>query len=216
MEIPTLTIESRKAAGSRAATRLRKQGKLPAVVYGHGQDPAPIALNNHEVEQYLKRGLHVVNLKAGNDVQPCQFKDAQYDHLGISLVHVDLMRVDLAQRIKVTVPLEFRGTPKGQIEGGILRHEVSEIEVECLVANIPHSVRVDVSGMALDAVMHVKDVELPEGVAHVLDPEAVVAVVRLPAAVAEVTAAPAEAGPAEPEVIGKGKQEVPGEGEEKK
>ncbi len=215
MEIPTLNIESRKAAGSRAAARLRKQGMLPAIVYGHGQDPTPIALNYRDVAQYLEHGLHVVNLQDGANVQPCQFKDAQYDHLGVSLIHVDLMRVDLNERVNVTVPIEFRGTPKGVAEGGIFRHEITEIEIECIVANIPESIRVDVSGLGLNDVLHVSDIKLAEGMSHTMDDDAVVAMVRLPSAVVEMTAAAPTEGPAEPEVIGKGKTEEPGEDAEK-
>lgn len=212
MEIPTLTVESRKAAGSRAARRLREQGKLPAVVYGHGQDPVSIALSTHAVEQHIKHGLHVVNLDVKGDLQPCQFKDAQYDHLGLHLVHLDLVRVDLTERVQVTVPLEFKGTPKGCAEGGIFRHEMNEIEIECVVTEIPDSIRVDVSNMALNAVLHVKEIELSGGLTHVLDADTVIASVRLPSTATEV-AAPVEGGPAEPEVISKGKQEEAGDEE---
>lgn len=216
MEIPTLTVESRKSAGSRAAARLRNKGKLPAIVYGHGEEPAPVSLNTHDVEQHLKHGLHIVNLSLDGNVQPCQFKDAQYDHLGMHLVHVDLMRIDLTQRIRLSVPIDFRGTPKGISEGGIFRHELTDLEIECLVAAIPENIRVDVSGLSLNHVLHVKEIALPDGVTHVLDGEKVVAMVRLPQAVVEAPVVPVEGAPAEPEVIGKGKQEEPGEeGEEK-
>ncbi|MBX3396383.1 MAG: 50S ribosomal protein L25 [Phycisphaerae bacterium] len=215
MEIPTITVETRKASGSRAAARLRKQGKLPAIVYGHGEAPMPITLDYHDVEQHLKHGLHVVNLNMGSKTQPCQFKDAQYDHLGIDLVHVDLVRVDLSERVRVTVPIDFRGTPTGVGEGGIFRHDLSEIEVECLVTAIPETIRVDVSGLGLNQVLHVKEIALPDGVSHVLDAEKVVAAVRLPSTAVETVAAPAEGGPAEPEVIAKGKKEEEGAGEEK-
>lgn len=215
MEIPTITVETRKASGSRAAARLRKQGKLPAIVYGHGEDPLPIVLDYHDVEQHLKHGLHVVNLNMGSKTQPCQFKDAQYDHLGIDLVHVDLVRVDLSERVRVTVPIDFRGTPAGVGEGGVFRHDLNEIEVECLVTAIPESIRVEVGGLGLNQVLHVKEIALPDGVNHVLDAEKIVAVVRLPSAAVETAAAPAEAGPAEPEVIAKGKKDEEGAGEEK-
>ncbi len=206
MEIPTLTVEPRKAAGSRAAGRLRNQGKLPAIVYGHGQDPMPISLSIHAVEQHIKHGLHVVNLDVQGQVQPCQFKDAQYDHLGLHLVHLDLVRVDLNERVSVSVPLEFKGTPKGAADGGVFRHEISDLEIECIVSDIPESIRVDISGMALNTVLHVKDVSLPAGITHLMDEDAVVAVVRLPSTAAEPTV-PSEDAAAEPEVIAKGKAE---------
>lgn len=213
MEIPTLAVESRKSAGSRAAARLRLKGKLPAIIYGHGEAPAPITLNYREVERTLKHGAHIVNLSLGGNVQPCQFKDAQYDHLGMNIVHVDLMRIDLTQRVTLNVPIDFRGTPKGVAEGGVFRHDLTDLEIECLVAAIPESIRVDVSGLALNQILHVREIALPEGVTHVLDGDKIVAAVRLPQAVSEMPAVPAEGGPAEPEVIAKGKAEVEGEGE---
>lgn len=218
MEIPTLRVAARRAAGSRAAARLRRTGRLPAVVYGHGLPPVPISLDYHDVELHLQHGLHVLKLDMDGEVQPCQFKEAQYDHLGLELVHVDLMRVDLTERVKVNVQLEFRGTPKGVAEGGIFRHELTELEIECVVAEIPDGVRVDIAGLELNQVLHVRDIPLPEGVSAATEPDAVVAVVRLPAAAAVVEEAvkvEGEAEPAgEPEVIAKGKSEETS-GEEK-
>ncbi len=213
MDIPTLNVESRKAAGTRAAARLRRGGKLPAVVYGHGRTPASVSLEYHDVERYLEHGLHVVKLDLDGNVQPCQFKAAQYDHLGSTLVHVDLVRVDLTERVKVTVQIEFRGKPKGAEAGGVFRHEMTELEIECVVAEIPESVRVDISELDLDDVIHAKDVAIPEGMTIAGDPEAVVGVVRLPAVVAEPEPTEGEgegeegAAAAEPEVITKGKPE---------
>ncbi len=215
MEIPTLKAQPRSAAGSRAAVRLRQDGKLPAILYGQALDPLAIALNCHDVQLHLEHGVHVVQLEMEGKLQPCQFKDAQYDHLGAALVHVDLMRVDLTQRLKFAVRLEFRGTPKGVAAGGIFHHEMTELEIECLISEIPDSLRVDVGDMELNQVLYVKDLKLPERVSAVTDPESVVAVIRLPAAAPTVeAAAPVEgAAAAEPEVIAKGKVEE--EGEEK-
>ncbi len=212
MDIPTLIIESRKAAGSRAAARLRRDGKLPAIVYGHGRTPASISLTYRDVETYLEHGLHVVKLDMDGKVQPCQFKAAQYDHLGSTLVHVDLIRVDLTERVKVTVQLDFRGTAKGTEAGGVFRHELTEIEIECVVAEIPESIRVDISELDLDEVIHAKDLVLPEGAMIAGDVEAVVGVVRLPTAVDESEPTEGEGGEegaagSEPEVIAKGKPE---------
>lgn len=216
MEIPTLKVESRTAAGSRAAARLRRTGRLPAVLYGHGRDPVSIALDYHDVEQQMQHGHHVIKLDMEGKVQPCQFKDAQYDYLGSTLVHIDLVRVDLTERVKVTVPLDFRGSPKGVVDGGVFHHEVTDIEIECVVAEIPESIRVDISNLELDQVLYVKDIQLPEGMVAVGDPESVIAVIRLPATAPVVEEAPVEgeATTSEPEVIAKGKAEEES-GEEK-
>ncbi|MCB9852021.1 MAG: 50S ribosomal protein L25 [Phycisphaerales bacterium] len=208
MEIPTITVESRKAAGSRAAARLRKDGKLPAILYGHERDPATLALNYKEVEQLIFGGVHVVNLTMAGKSQACQFKDAQWDHLGKHLIHVDMLRVDLNERVKVTVHLDYRGTPAGAAEGGVLHHAMNEIEIECVVSGIPEAIRLDVSGMKLDDVLHIKDVPLPEGITHVMDADAVVASLKLPVEAPEVGAEAAEGETAEPEVIAKGKEKT--------
>ena len=105
MEIPTIKAEPRKAAGSRAATRLRRVGKLPGVVYGHKQDTVPILLDRHDLELHLEHGAHLLQVDMGGKAQPCLIKDAQYDHLGSTLVHIDLARVDLNERVKVRVPV---------------------------------------------------------------------------------------------------------------
>lgn len=211
MEIPTLKAEQRQVAGSRAAARLRRAGKLPAIVYGHQRDPEPVTLDYHDVELQIQHGSHVVNLDLQGRVQPCLLKDAQYDHLGVKLLHMDLTRVDLNERVTVSVPVELRGTPKGVSEsGGVLRQELVDLELECPVIAIPERIRVDVSHLELDDVLHVRDVPLDAGFAAMNDPETVVATVRPP----QVEAAPAPvaeegetAAGAEPEVIAKGKEE---------
>ena len=213
MDIPTVKAESRKAAGSRAATRLRNSGKLPAVVYGHKQDPVAISLDRHDMERHMGHGAHLLQVEMSGKLQPCLVKEAQYDHLGATLVHLDLARVDLNERVKVLVPIELRGTPKGVGEGGVLNHELPDIEIECIVAKIPERIRVDVSDMKLHSVMYVKDLKLEAGMTAVSDSEKVVATVRPPQVHAEAAvpgAAPVE-GATEPEVIAKGKIEEEGE-----
>ncbi|MFQ5411384.1 MAG: 50S ribosomal protein L25 [Phycisphaerae bacterium] len=215
MEIPTLSVEPRKAAGSRATARLRRGGKLPAILYGHGREAATLSLDTHDVEQQLEHGMHIVNLNMDGTVQACQFKDVQYDYLGTNPIHVDLIRVDLSERITLNVSLEFRGTPEGVGEGGVFRHELTDIEIACVVSEIPDSIRVDISHLGLDQILYVKDIELPEGMTAVTDPEAVVGMVRLPIAAPETPVAEeGEAPIAEPEVISKGKAEEES-GEEK-
>ncbi|RIK66211.1 MAG: 50S ribosomal protein L25 [Planctomycetota bacterium] len=214
--IPTLKAEPRKVAGGRAAARLRKAGKLPAIVYGHKQEPEPVTLDYHAVELELKGGAHLVTLDIGGRSQPCLFKDAQYDHLGATLLHMDLTRVDLNERVKVRVPLELRGTPKGVGEGGVLRQELMELEVECLVTSIPDVIRENVSELPLNAVLHVKELHLDSGITAITDGDTVVATVRVPAVHEEIPAAAPAEGAAEPEVIAKGKVETEGEGEAEK
>lgn len=211
MEIPTVKAASRKSAGSRAAARLRKAGKLPAVVYGHKENPISVTLDRHDVEQHLSHGAHLVNLEMEGGTQPCLIKDAQYDYLGVALVHLDLARVSLTERVRVKVPLELRGTPRGAGEGGVLRQELMEIEIECTVSSIPEHVRFNVADMALNQVLHVKELTLDGGMKAMNDPETVVATCRIPLVKVEAEPGAAVAPTAaEPEVIAKGKIEEEG------
>ena len=191
------------------ATEVVHDGKWAPILYGHGVDPNPLTLDYKEVERMIEDGYHVVKLAMGGKEQPCQFKDAQWDHLGKHLIHVDMLRVDLNERVSVNVPIEYRGTAPGVSEGGVMHHELNQIEIECMVSSIPETIRVDVSEMKLDDVMHVRDVKLPDGMTHVMDEDAVVATVKLPTVVEEPVAVEGEEGEvAEPEVIAKGKEKT--------
>jgi large subunit ribosomal protein L25 len=150
-----------------------------------------------------------VNLQIGGKTQPCLFKDAQYDYLGATLLHLDLARVDLNERVKVHVPIELRGTPAGVKEGGVLRQELKDLEIECLVTHIPENLRVSVENLGLNEVLYARDIELAEGMVTTQDPDSVVATVRPPLVAEEPTeTAATEGASAEPEVIAKGKEEA--------
>jgi large subunit ribosomal protein L25 len=215
MQIAQLPAEKREAQGTRASRRLRKDGKLPAIIYGHGQTPENITIPVRELNMVLEHGAHLVELKVNGAAQQCLIKDVQYDHLGIVPVHADFARVDLNERVKVRVPLDFRGTPVGVNEGGLLDHDMVDIEIECLVTEIPDSLRVNVAELKLGQNLHVRELELPANVKAISPPEAIVASVR--AKTAEVVAtAPTEEGPTQPEIIGrKEKVEEGEEGEDK-
>ncbi len=217
MELASLKGESRTVAGSRAAARLRKSGKVPGIVYGHGETPLPVMVSLHDLEQLLHHGAHLLELDLSGNKHRVLIKEVQYDHLGMTPVHVDLARVSLEDRVKVTVSLEFRGTPKGVKEGGILDQTVSDLEIECLVTEIPERIRIDVSEMAIGDSLHISDVVLPAGVRALGSPEVVVCTVRAPVTEEAAAAAPEGEGPAEPELIGrKEKAEEEEKAEEKK
>lgn len=214
MQIASIAAEKRVASGTRAARRLRKQGKLPGIVYGHGQDPEPVQVNARDLKNLVDHGAHLVELQLNGSSQQVLIKDVQFDHLGIDLMHVDFARVDLTERVKVKVPLDFRGTPIGVNEGGLLEHDLVDIEVECLVSEIPESIRVNVADLHLGQSLHVREIAFPPNVTPVTPPDAIVASVRAKAAAVEVM--PEEEAAAAPEIIGrKEKAEEGEEGKEK-
>lgn len=201
----TVVAESRTQTGSRANKRLRDAGKLPGVIYGHKEAVVPVTLPKKEVVNHLHHGAHVFSLQLDGKSENCLVKEVQYDHLGLEVIHVDFARVSLDEKVEVTVPLELKGTPKGEEDGGVLQQIVSDIEIECVVTEIPDAIRYNVSEMKLDDVLHLKDIPLPAGVRALQDEDLIIATCA-EVAEAESTEA-AEAETAEPEVIGKAKEE---------
>jgi large subunit ribosomal protein L25 len=212
-----LTAKVRGELGSRKNKRLRDAGFVPGVIYGHKEAVVPVTLPKRELVGYLDHGAHLFALSLEGKNENVLVKDVQYDHLGIEVLHVDFARVDLNERVEVTVPLVLKGDPKGEEEGGVLQQIIVDLEIECLVTQIPDEIRHNVSEMALDDVLHIKDLQLPEGVRAMQDPELIVATVK--EIKEEVAADVVEAaGAAEPEVIGKKPEEgdEAAEGAEKK
>lgn len=218
-EATTITISGKtrqdKDRGKKANQRMRKSGWLPGVIYGHKQDPVAVLLPTRDLELALRKGAHVLTIDLGGAQEQVLVKEVQFDHLGSLMIHVDMARVDLNERVKVMVQIVLRGTPKGATEGGVLDQVLGQMEVECVVTQIPESLRVNVADLGVGQALHLKDVPLPEGIVAMGDAETVVAVCRVlgeePAPEAAVAAE--EGGAMEPEVITRGKVEEE-EGEE--
>ncbi len=200
--------QDRKPHGSREARRMRRQGLLPAVLYGHKEATLSVTLPLLEVEKAIRHGAHVVDLQAGGKTEKALIRDAQWDHLGKHLLHVDFARVSEDERIVIDVPLETRGTPIGINEGGVLDQPLHTLKVECLAIAVPDRIRVNVAELKLGQSLKVKDLVLPEGVRAMTDGDVVVVHVALKQVEVEAPA-PAAAAPeaAEPEVIGRPKLE---------
>src|SRR5688500_355787 len=204
----SVTAKPRSELGSRANKRLRDSGFIPGVIYGHKEAVVPVTLPKKEVAGFLAKGAHVFDIALDGKSEKVLVKEVQYDHLGQELLHVDFARVSLDEKVEVTVPLELKGEPKGEAEGGVLQQIVAELEVECLVTDIPDRIIHNVSEMNVDDALHIKDLKLPPGVRALQDEDLIVAMVKV---IEEEEVAPAaEAETAEPEVIGR----KPEEGEE--
>jgi large subunit ribosomal protein L25 len=200
--------EPRQPKGTTGARRLRRQGLVPAVVYGHGEETLSISLPRAELVNAIRHGVRVIDLRAGNKEEKALIKDVQWDHLGKELLHVDFARVSMDERIVVSVPLELRGTAPGVNAGGVLDQPIHSVSVECLAISIPESIRVNIHELQIDSAIHVRDLVLPPGVKVMTDPDAIVVHVTAPVAEPEPAAAAAEAPTAaEPEVIGRPKPE---------
>lgn len=202
-----LKATKRDNIGSRAAQSLRKEGLIPGVIYGHGLETQSVTLQKHEMELAILHGERLLEVDCEGNKENVLIKELQYDTFGQHILHVDLTRVNLDDRIEVTVQVTLRGTPEGvSSEGGMLQHLVSEVHVECLAGAIPADITVLVRDMKVGDNLTAGDLPLPDGAKLLGDPAAIVASVRV---VAEEEEAPAEVeeGGAEPEVIGEKKEE---------
>ncbi|MDD4888648.1 MAG: 50S ribosomal protein L25 [Phycisphaerae bacterium] len=208
MESAIVKGEKRDPAGRRAASRLRKKGLVPGIIYGHGETPVPVAVNGEQLTEQLHGGALLVDLEMDGATTKLLVKDVQYDHMNSNITHVDLARVSMDERVTVTIPIRFRGTPVGvKLDGGQLLTPLPQVEVECLVIAIPTEIRVNVAELKIGDQVTVKQLELPEGVKVLANPDQVVAVCAEPMKEEVVVAAPGEVGAVEPEVIGKKEEE---------
>jgi large subunit ribosomal protein L25 len=197
-----LVSKPRQVHGTHAARRLRRQGLVPAVVYGHKEAVLSVVLAREDLLKALRHGARVVDLQADGKEEKALIREVQYDHLGQEVLHVDFARVSADERIVIQVPLELRGTAPGATAGGLLDQPLHTLEVECLALSVPESIRVNISELQIGSMIHVRELKLPEGVKAMADPEAIVVQVKAPQVEAEApAAAPAET--AEPEVIGR-------------
>jgi large subunit ribosomal protein L25 len=211
----TLEVVRRESSGKSVAGKLRREGKIPAVVYGARREAVPIVVDRKAVSELIQKSQHGVRsiflLKmAGTDQQRhAMIKDIQIDPITRKMTHIDFMRVLMDEVVRITIPVHVIGTAIGVKQGGLLDHQVRDLHVECLPTAIPDAIDIDISDLDVHKYFRVADLKLPEGVKVLDDPDRVVVGVTVARAeVAEVTAVPAEEGavPAEPEVISKGKK----------
>jgi large subunit ribosomal protein L25 len=173
-ETIVLKAEVREEVGTEHAKKLRQQGRLPAIVYGHKQEPQAISLNLHDFTEGLHHGRRLIDVQLGRKKETLLIKDLQYDHLGKYVIHADLVRVNLTEMVKVTVPIEQRGTPKGSHEGGMIDEHLDHLEIECKVSDIPEVIPISVKDMGVGDSINARDVQLPEGAKLITDPNALV------------------------------------------
>ncbi len=171
MEFITLSTESRTRTGKGVARSLRREGKIPAVLYGRDTDTRMLTVNVAELENNLKKhsaALSVFQLKvqddAGQSEQLAMLKELQDDPVTGQLQHADFYRIDLNRKVSVQVPLSVVGKSKGVELGGVLQIVRRELPVLCLPDKIPHSIEVDVTDVGVGEALHVEDLRLDEGV----------------------------------------------------
>lgn len=208
----TLQAETRSSRGKRNAKRLRAAGKVPAVLYGHGEKTVSLAIPAEQLTAAVRHGSRVVDLK-GAVSDSALVRELQYDTFGLEILHVDFARVSADERVHVKVPLEIRGQAAGLKEGGIIEHLIHEVEIECPVASIPDKIILNVANLKLDESMTVGQAALPEGAKIVSSADEIAVQCQRPLETEEEAAAAPGAEGAEPELI---RKEKPAEEEEAK
>ncbi len=210
----SLEVSPREGTGKGAARRLRRDGKVPAVVYGGHRETVPIMVDRKAVTELIQKSEHGVRsiflLKmAGTDQQRhAMIKEIQIDPISRKMTHIDFVRVVMDEAIRTTVPVHLNGTPIGVKEGGLLDFQVRDLHIECLPNAIPDKVDVDVSGLGMHQYIRISELTVPQGLKVLDDPDRVVVGVTHARAEVEPTveAAPVEEVPMEPEVIPRGKK----------
>ncbi len=201
-----INAEPRADQGKGASRRLRRAGKVPAVLYGGHKDPAMLQVSHTELAHRLENEAfysHIITVKISGEEQQAVLKDLQRHPARPLILHMDLQRVLADEVIHMRVPLHFKGedAAPGVKEGGVFQHQITEIEIECLPKDLPEFIEIDVSMLKVDEGVHLSQVKIPEGVkvlllAHGDDPTVIS--IHIPRVIVEEEPAPAaEAAPVE-------------------
>jgi large subunit ribosomal protein L25 len=165
-----LEITDRTGGGKAVARRLRREGKVPAIVYGGGREPATVALDSATLALQMQREAFytsILTLKRGNETQAVIVKDVQRHPAGWRVLHLDFQRILEDEEITLHVPIHFLNeeTAKGvKDQGGVLEHLLTDVEVSCLPRYLPEYLSLDVAELELNGILHLSDIVLPEGV----------------------------------------------------
>ena len=216
MAVISLSAARREGLGKGGARKARAAGKIPGVLYGHREQPIPVAIESRAFQLALrhhKGGNAIVTLSVEGGEHTALIRDVQYDPIDHNILHLDFQRISLTETVEVKVNIHLTGLPVGVKDGGgILEHIVREVEVRCLPTAIPSAIDVDVTRLNIGDSIHVRDLAVPD-VTILSEPDATIATVVPPTVIEEKPAEEAAAVAAtegEPEVIAKGKKEEEG------
>ena len=217
-DISILEAQKREPGTKNAARRVRVGGKIPAVIYGAGSEASPVAVDPRQVLRILKSETGhntIFDLALDSNKVKAMIVDWQFEPIKGTLLHVDLQRIAMDKKLTVTIPVVLKGEAAGvKTEGGILEQLTREIEIECLPADIPKNIEVDISHLVFGVEVRVKDLPHNPKLKFLTDEDQMVAhitTVKEEIVATPEAAADAAATPAEPEVIKKGKQDAEGE-----
>ncbi|MFW6286596.1 MAG: 50S ribosomal protein L25 [Candidatus Sumerlaeota bacterium] len=175
MQRIAIKVEPRDAKGKGASRRLRADGKIPAVLYGQGQEPTKLAVDEHDfIKATSKLTGEMVMFELSSDKLDRQLsiiRDAQRDPVTEALIHLDLLRIDINQPIDVEVQVFSSGTAKGVKEGGVLEMVTRRVHMRCLPDKVPSQIEVDVTDLEFNHTIHLSEIEFEEGIELLTDPD---------------------------------------------
>ena len=211
---PVLNAERRTGTGKSAARQLRRDGNVPAVLYGHGRGPEHLKISRAELDKTLAAvgGTTVIQIKVGAKSSRALIREVQRHPTRPQVLHVDFLEVRAGERFTVRAPIRLIGLPEGvRNQGGVLDQILRELEIRVLPKDLPDHIEVDVSALTVGHSIHVRDIKV-ENVEIIADPDTTICTVVPPrvevAAVPAVEEAAAEEEVAEPELIRKPKAEA--------
>ncbi len=202
-----LHVEVRQQRGSRASRKLRQAGRIPAVLYGHGEENIALSIPHDELEAAVRHHAHLVNLEGGVN-ESALIQAVQWDTYGVEILHADLYRVRKGEKHEAVVEIVLKGDAPGAKEGGVVQQILHEVEILCPVESIPDVFEVSVNDLHLHGEITAGQLKLPEGASLITPAEAVVVHCVDAARVAAPLEEAAAGESAEPEVIGRKKEET--------
>lgn len=180
-----ISASKREKLGSIESRRIRRAGRIPAVVYGHEQEPAHVSVDDHDLRNLIKNRERVFEIDVDGQVEETMLRDLQWDTFGTEILHVDLIRINASERVTVEVPVQLRGTSPGVVGGGVLEQPLHTLELDCLAHSIPDSIPVRINSLEIGDAIHVNEIEVPRGSKIHNAPDQVVVHVVPPMGVAE-------------------------------
>lgn len=200
-ECTKITVEARTVFGDNASRRLRRQGMIPAIIYGNGKAPRALTVNADEWSAFSAgHNTHMVTLVEGAVETPALVREVQFNYLKNYFIHIDFQEIDLDSEISSTVAIHGIGDCPGAAHGGVLEQEIHELPVVCRPADLPEVIKVDLSKLEVGEVISVADLNMPAGVRADVEAEAIVFHVVQPNE-GNGAAAEGEEGSNEPEAI---------------
>tara|TARA_R110002111_G_scaffold261826_3_gene335811 strand:- start:14804 stop:15418 length:615 start_codon:yes stop_codon:yes gene_type:complete len=161
--LPKISAFKRDKLGSIESRRVRRAGRIPAVVYGHEQEPAHVCVESKDLENLVKNRERVFEIDVEGKVEETMLRELQWDTFGLQILHVDLVRINASERVTVEVPVRLRGTCPGVVSGGILEQPLHSLELDCLAHNIPDDIPVRINSLEIGDAVYVRDVIVPRG-----------------------------------------------------